>query len=145
MVIIYSITSTKGDKVYIGRTKQKLFRRKAGHKFNKNRCCSSILFNEYGFENCIFTVLEECTDEQGCERERYYIETTANTVNRQTPGRTDQEYREATQERIRQYRKEYYTANKEKNEEHTKAYYQANKERICERSKIYYSKNKTPY
>lgn len=141
METIYSITSDKGDKVYIGRTKQQLCRRKAQHKFNK--CRSAILFDEYGFHNCIFTALEECAKEQGSERERHYIETTPNTVNRQTPGRTDEEYRKATKEQMNDYQKEYYKENKERIDKRHKEHYEANKEKERMRAKAYYAKKKS--
>jgi len=80
MVIIYSITSLKGIKCYIGSTVQTLNNRKAQHK-KKQNCTSKLLFDEYGFDNCIFTILEECIIEQRFERERHYIENTPNIVN----------------------------------------------------------------
>lgn len=98
MVIIYSITSLKGIKCYIGSTIQTLYKRKLQHK-QKENCTSKILFNEYGFDNCIFTILEECTIEQRYERERYYIKNTSNIVNIRIPNRTVKELREYQKKR----------------------------------------------
>jgi hypothetical protein len=136
METIYSITSDKGDKVYIGRTGQTLVKRKYGHHSDwKNNCCSSrVLFDEYGFENCVFTALEECVQEQGAERERYHIQNTPNVVNIIIPGRTSKEYDESRKEQRKVYgqtRKAYYQAynqaNKERKKAYDQAYYQAKK------------------
>jgi len=104
MVIIYSITSLKGIKCYIGSTVQTLNNRKAQHK-KKQNCTSKLLFDEYGFDNCIFTILEECTIEQRFERERHYIENTPDIVNIKIPTRTVKEYINANKERISEYQK----------------------------------------
>lgn len=130
METIYSITSDKGDKVYIGRTKQTLVKRKYGHHSDwKNNCCSSrVLFDEYGFENCIFTALEECAKERGAERERHYIENTPNVVNIIIPGRTSKEYDDNRKEQRKAYnqtRKAYFQAYNQANKERKKAYDQA--------------------
>jgi group I intron endonuclease len=113
METIYSITSDKGDKVYIGRTGQRLAKRRSGHKYYEkthNNCSSQELFQEYGFDNCVFTALEECAKEQGVERERYHIENTPNVVNILMPGRTDKEYDDSRKEQ----RKADYQVNKER-------------------------------
>lgn len=133
MTIIYSITSDKGDKVYIGRTTDTLAGRKRQHKSQTNHCRSTLLFDEYGFENCIFTVLEECEEEQQVERERFYVENTPNTVNRQIPGRTYAEYRETNRDRRNSQNRELYHNTIEHQKARAKAYYEANKEKILQR------------
>lgn len=73
---IYKIWSQKGDKVYYGST-QNLQKRICGHKADHKRChyvSSHELFKEYGIENCLFQILEECTKENKFEREKWYIQ-----------------------------------------------------------------------
>ena len=144
MATIYSITSDKGDKVYIGSTIQTLAQRKSSHKKGK-RCCSLILFNEYGWENCVFTVLEVCEKEIQFVREKHYIETTPNVVNRCIPGKTDEEKKESivqyyndNKEKIKENRKEYYKQNWDK----CKEYREENKERLHSYDKEYQLKNR---
>jgi hypothetical protein len=131
MTIIYSITSGKGDKVYIGSTKGLLCLRKAVHKY-KAHCNSKILFDEYGFENCIFTVVEECEEEHRIERERYHIENTPNVVNVVIPGRT-----------VKEYSKYNYSNNIEAMREKATAYREKNREMLKEKAKAYYAKKKS--
>lgn len=133
METIYSITSDKGDKVYIGRTKQKIEQRQAGHKYYEkthNNCSSQELFDDYGFENCIFTVLEECVEEQGAERERYHIQNTPNVVNIRLPGRNASEWYKDHRERQKERSNAYAQANKERIKEYKKAYHQAKKKAL---------------
>lgn len=144
MAIIYSITSTKGDKVYIGSTVQPLYKRKSVHK-QMLTCSSKELFDEYGFENCVFTVLEECEVDQKLIREKHYITITPNTVNKVMPHRTPdekvalrkeryrenwdkcKEYREANKERLHMYDKEYQAKNRERELQRKRDWYYANK------------------
>jgi hypothetical protein len=87
MIKIYKIWSEKGDKIYVGSTsKRYMATRKADHLSSYRRdkakqCCSKILFDEYGVENCIFEVIEECEKDKRYDREKYWIET-LNTINR---------------------------------------------------------------
>jgi len=87
MIKIYKIWSEKGDKIYVGSTsKQYMASRKSDHlsKYRRDKarqCCSKILFDEYGVENCIFEVIEECEKDKRYDREKYWIET-LNSINR---------------------------------------------------------------
>jgi hypothetical protein len=144
MPIIYSITSEKGPKVYIGSTIMTLAQRKACHKKAK-RCRSIILFNEYGWENCVFAVLEVCEHEIQYVREKHYIQNTENVVNKAIPGKSDEEKKESirqyyvnNQERIQSYRKEHYKQNWDK----CKEYREENKDRLHAYDKEYQLKNR---
>ena len=143
MATIYSITSDKGDKVYIGSTISSLKQRKYSHKSNAHTCTSKIIFEEYGFENCIFTALEECPLEQRYERERWYIENTPNMVNTTIPTRTRKERRAIGL--YTEQQKKYRDANKEKVKEQKRQYYIANKEKIDNRNKLYREANPEAY
>jgi group I intron endonuclease len=130
MATVYSITSTKGNKVYIGSCTMSLEHRKATHKKGYTYCSSRILFEEYGFENCIFTVLEECFLEQRYERERFRIENTPNVVNLRIPCRTAKERREVNKDKISRREKEYREANRDELNRKQREGHEANKEEI---------------
>ena len=105
---IYKIESMMGDKIYIGSTtKQYLSQRLAKHKMDYKQCeqnkagskrvmTSFELFNEYGIDNCIITLIESFPCESKDElraKEGYYIRT-MQCVNKHIPGRTKAQYRE---------------------------------------------------
>jgi len=137
MATIYSITSDKGDKVYIGSTIN-LTQRKYNHKHETRNCSSKILIEEYGWENLIFTALEECSAEQRYERERHHIENTANVVNKLIPGQTKEE--RAQNKRIRE---------RERYERYEKrdrtAYYEMNRDKHIEYMRVYNQKLREQY
>ena len=73
---IYKIWSQKGDKVYYGST-DNFNKRIYGHKTDHKRghyVSSQELFNEYGIENCLFQIIEECNKDNKLIREKWYIE-----------------------------------------------------------------------
>ena len=67
MVKIYCIEDIN-DLKYVGSTTQVLYRRLACHRYSKK--CSSKNLNLY---NCIIYILEECSEENRKEREKYWI------------------------------------------------------------------------
>ncbi len=87
---IYKIHSPLGKKVYIGSTTLPLTERFRYHKKDfhrksrKNYTSCFQLFKEYGIENCLITLLEECHGILA-ERERFYIENTPHVVNISIP------------------------------------------------------------
>jgi len=154
MATIYSITSMKGNKVYIGSTTMSLLKRKYAHKSKSNGCHSNILFDEYGFENCIFMVLEECPLEERLVRERFHVENTPNVVNQYIPYRTDEErkqitqqrnsdYGQANKERIKLQRAEYRRENAEVIKQRKLKYAQENKDKVNEYARNYYAKKQS--
>jgi len=137
MIYIYMMSSKMGPKTYVGSTND-MVKRKYVHK-NNSKCTSGILIEEYGWDNIIFTVLEECTVEQRNECEQYWIDFVPNTVNTRNAF--------ITEEQRKEYNKEYREANREAIKEYRKAYNKANRETICkqerarnERRKEYYQK-----
>ena len=72
-MIIYKVTNTINDKVYIGQTKQTLTKRKHQHKHNKNTAIGSAI-RKYSQDSFIFEILEECSSyEHMNERENFWI------------------------------------------------------------------------
>ena len=115
MVIVYKIYSEKGPNVYYGSTTNKyLSNRKATHiyhyrlhkdgKSDIRLCNSFLLFDEYGIENCIFEMIEECNEEDRYSREQFWIVTDENSINRNIP-RTKEEAKKIKRELDLQYQK----------------------------------------
>jgi hypothetical protein len=143
----YIIKSDKGDKVYIGSTTQELKKRWRHHKSDKKVCTSSILFEEYGKDNCIieliceieFETIQEARKEEG----RLIREAGDNAVNKVIPGRSQKEYHNKWYEKNKVAKiKEYRTNNKEKISARRKIAYEKNKEIILAKAKIAYQKKK---
>jgi hypothetical protein len=133
---VYKITSYSGDKVYIGSTAlPRLCTRFQSHvqdykKWQRDNTRGKIrsfeLFNEYGYDNCQITLLENVPANNKDElriRERYYIES-IECINKCIPCRTKQECKE--------YQKEYHEKNKEVLSEYQKEYQEKNKDAIRE-------------
>jgi hypothetical protein len=121
MTTIYKITSTAGEKVYIGSTIRPLAERwskhKADHKVRQQyRCTSQILFDEYGVDSCSIEEIEKVDLDKRYERERFWIENTENCVNHNIPGRRTRA----------EYNKAYYLSNLDK----AKAFYLENSAKI---------------
>ena len=111
--------------IYIGSTtKQYLSQRMTAHRSNydcwkrgshKKMMTSFILFEKYGVQNCIITLLESVNAKSFDElkmRERHYI-TSTKCVNKAIPLRTKTEYRQDNKDIIRENNKIYREANKE--------------------------------
>jgi len=135
---IYKIYSNNGNKIYIGSTTQDIIKRINKHKscHNIRLCSSSILFDEYGIENCKVELIKQCIIESRREQmiiEREEITKNENCVNKYKPIRTSDE------KRI--YVKSYNDKNKEKRTEAMKIWYQNNKEDVSEKNKQKYLSN----
>ena len=149
---IYKIEAINGDEgdIYIGSTSQKLLcNRMAKHRqdykrynINKNiRVRSYDIFDKYGIENCVITLLEvvncQCNDELKA-RERYYIQS-SKCVNKNIPLRSAVEYYQDNKESVDDYRKEWRANNKEKIKLHNTSFWEQFKESPDKRK--YYSKD----
>jgi len=135
---IYKIVDNTNDNVYIGSTCTLLCKRLAQHKENYRQYLKGQFANLSSFQiitndNYDIVLVEKypCKDKEELhKRERHYIETTPNCVNKMIPTRTHKEYyqdnREATLERVRKYAE----VNKDKIKIKTKAYRKLNDEKI---------------
>jgi len=126
MVKIYFIVDINGL-VYVGSTILELNQRFSKHKSDKkrniNNCSSRIL----DFDNSIIECIEECTEDNRKEREKYWINN-IDCVNKNKLNFDMKEYdikRNKTEKRKqynKQYDKEYYQKNKEKRNQQQKEY-----------------------
>ena len=132
MVKIYKLIY-KGDIVYVGKTTQRLERRKAAGYGN------TLPF----FKECLIELIEETND---VSRERYWIErlrSEGHTLLNKEAGdgfdrvkynkETYEKNKEKRKEYFKEYRKEYY----EKNREKMKEYYHNNKENNKDKKREY--------
>jgi hypothetical protein len=166
--IIYKISSDKGNKVYYGSTTQTLESRFSQHcseyKLSRVRCSSSVLFKEYGIDNCIVEKVEEVSIDSIRERERYWTDNDENCINKNRPHISEEEkkeysrewreeHKEEMKEYSRDYGREWREQNKEshnqrcrewrkQNKEKMKEYNEKNKEKMKEYQRLYRLKRK---
>jgi hypothetical protein len=138
---------------------------RANYKMWKNgkhhKTTSYDIFDKYGVENCIITLLEsvKCTSKDELNaRERYHIES-LECVNKIIPGRSLSEWISDNRDRLSEQKADYYQVNREHimkqaaeyrsnptNIETTalynKEYYIKNKEQIMKQSAEFYQANK---
>ena len=152
MIKIYFIVDINGL-VYVGATIQELKYRFSKHKSNKKRnygCCSSQILD---LDNSIIECIEECTEDERREREKYWIDN-IDCVNIITYDFDKKEYRKEYQKEYRktekykeynkEYQKEYRAKNRGKIKENKKEYMKEYRktEKNKEYRKEYYQKNK---
>ena len=135
---IEPICEHEEHEIYIGSTSLKyLSSRMTYHKTSYNKWKSDLhgkvmsfeLFDKYGFDNCVITLIENVnanTKEELLQKERYYIQS-MKCINKFVPLRTQ---------------KEYYIDNKEHRQEIIKQYYEKHKEEISEYQKQWREQNK---
>lgn len=123
---IYKIESMLGNKIYIGSTTNDyLSNRMAKHrnrykdyKLEKgDKYYSFDIFDEYGIENCVITLIEnyKCNDiNELRQRERFYIQS-LECVNKNIPTRTSKDYYIDNQEKMKEKSKKRYELNKNEN------------------------------
>jgi hypothetical protein len=129
---IYKIEAINGEEgdIYIGSTSQKYLCNRMGkhrkvykdYKANKPvaKTTPFILFDKYGVENCIITLLElvncQCKEEL-LAKERFYLQT-LQCVNKNVPLRTNKEYYQDNKEKITAYKTKWEIDNKSKRDEY---------------------------
>ena len=140
---IYKIVDNTNGNIYIGSTcEPTLARRLSTHmqdykryligKKPSNTACQIFANNDY---NIILIESFPCNSKDELHaKERYYIES-IKCVNKQFPGRTQQEYHELHKETLTEYYKQYRIDNKELIKQTKQNYYLKNKEIIMEKNK----------
>jgi hypothetical protein len=144
---IYKIVSDQTDKIYVGSTCEPLLsKRLANHRASYKRYLqgeydyvTSFEILKYDDAEIILLELFSCQNKDELHsRERHYIESILNTVNKNIPSRTSLEYYQANKNKI----KEYCEKNKGKIKEYHKQYEEKNKEKIQKYKKEQYQKRK---
>ena len=139
---VYAIRSHSTDKIYIGSTTQKLFKRLSSHvaDYKRNHCVSSreiIGLGDYYIELLCDYPCER--KEQLYAKEGEYIrQYKCKCVNRFIAGRSIKEFRENNKEQILEQNKQWRNDNKEK----IIKYRDNNKEQLAEQKKKFYENNK---
>jgi hypothetical protein len=133
---IYKLTCNETDDVYIGSTCEKLSVRKAKHHdkykaFLRGTYRFTTSFKLYEISNCVVDIelveLFPCNSKDELHaREKYWIQNTQNTVNKNLPTNSYAEYYIQNKAKILNNVKLYRDANKDK----IKEYFEANKERL---------------
>ena len=146
---IYTIWDKDYTKCYIGSTIETLSQRMTKHRSSYRRSregkCKykfslSLLFDEFGLENCRIELLElyPCNSREELNAREGQCERENECINKRIEGRTKKEWREDNKEKIKEQRRERYESNKEEE----KAYRENNKEHIKEQAKIWRERNK---
>jgi hypothetical protein len=116
---IYKIVSSQTDKVYVGSTTNLLKYRLSEHKYDYKRFQNGIghyvtSYEIVKYEDAIIQLLEENEFENKKElhkRERYFIETIDNVVNKRIPARTKKELNKKYNDTHKEESKKYYVDN----------------------------------
>ena len=136
---IEPIVEHEEHEIYIGSTSLKyLSSRMCYHnvsykkwKLNSHgKVMSFELFDKYGFENCVITLIENVnanTKEELLQKERYYIQS-MKCINKNIPLRTLKEYYIDNIEHAKNVRKTYYENHKEETAEYQRKWREENKE-----------------
>lgn len=104
MIKIYKIIDNTNGNIYIGQTKQKLYKRLNNHKQDFKRGSTTISREIIKNGNYKIELIEETDD---LNKERYWIENT-NCINKVVPGRTRKEHYEDTKHLINKKEKSEY-------------------------------------
>ena len=148
---IYKITDLGYTKCYIGSTCESLSQRMARHRAKyvrvlngvKMDTSSTLLFNEFGSENCKIELIENypCQNvEELRKREGFFI-STIDCVNRCIAGRTQREWIEQNSERVKKIKTKYYENNKDVCKERARKHREDNPEHSRRVKQEYREKN----
>jgi hypothetical protein len=145
---IYKITDNANTKTYYGSTTQTLAERMASHR-RTYRCgnfgtTASLIFSEFGIDNCKIELVESCKCENIDELRRIegkYIKEN-DCINRNIAGRTKKEYDIDNHDKILAQRKEYRKRTPELHKKLKKQYYEGHQDQILAYQRQYVAKNK---
>jgi hypothetical protein len=152
---IYKVVDNTSDKIYIGSTCKTLSGRLSAHKSsfkvdNAKYCTVFEILKNENFDIILLENVENCTDkEQLRARERFYIETNNNCVNKNIPNHTKAEsdkvyyekHKEKIKENVKQWRLNNIEEFKVKSKIRGKIYREENREKEKARQKKYREEN----
>ena len=145
---IYKLVNDIDDKIYVGSTTQTLSRRKSLHKdYSKkypNRKVYKYLNNiDWKYTHIILIEKYPCKDRiELIKRERYWYDKLSPSLNKNTPGRTAEQYLIDEKEKIKLRTAKYRINNREILRLRSKQYCINNREIINQRQKIKRTINK---
>jgi len=149
---IYKIVDNTNDNVYVGSTTEPtLARRLAKHvanytaylKGNKtNYITSFIIFKNKDYYIELLELVPCNSKDELLVRERHYIKSIVECINKNIPGRNKAEYYEDNKERRTEYQRKYSKQNKDKIDIYQKEYNEINKDRLKDYRKQYQEINK---
>ena len=139
MISIYKIEDIN-DLTYVGSTSTTLNMRLSQHRCHKRRG-QYVSSSKLNLDNCIITLLEECSKEERKQREKYWINH-LDTVNDRKLDYDDKQYHEymkqyhqKNKEKINSRKREYDKQYRKKNKDKKKQWYQQNKEKILSKQR----------
>jgi len=131
---IYKIVCNETGEQYIGSTVQKMLCTRLAHHVSKhNKTTSRTIIDRGNYEICLIENYPCSSKDELHMRERFFIETLDNCVNKYIPGRTETEKIEQTKEQ----KKDYYDENKVEILKKHKNYYVNNRGQILKQKKEY--------
>lgn len=134
MICVYKILSPDLQECYVGSTTDYPHRIYVHKSDIKKPCRCKILFDKYGFNNCKFVVLEQCTKEELKIKEQWWMDHSVGLVNNRTAiGRKKINGSD---------RHKYLLEHKAQKKEYDKVYCEANREKISEKRKARYELKK---
>lgn len=138
MAVVYKYLSPDLKECYVGSTTNEISRKKCHKCIKSNKTNSKLLFDKYGYENCLYVVLEVCPLEEQRTKEQWWLDHAVGAVNKIRVFRTEDQLREYN----KNYGKDRYEVNKEDINERKKVYYEANKEEILKHQRAYTEANR---
>jgi hypothetical protein len=144
---IYKLVSFQTKNVYIGSTCEQLSARKSKHKSHykmylegKINYITSIELLQFDDVDIVLLEKYPCeSKEELHSRERQYIESTPNCINKYVPTRTQKQWREANTDKLRVNSERYKSLKMDELKNYKKNYYIKNKDKFKEKMKISYT------
>ena len=79
IICVYKILSPDLQECYVGSSNH--YKSRISYHKKSLSCSCRILFEKYGFDNCKFVVLEQCTKEELKVKEQWWMEHSVGLVN----------------------------------------------------------------
>ena len=146
---IYKITSPDEKEIYVGSTTCHPHIRWGKHRCSYERvrngksrkdessCSAFRLFERYGYDNCLFSIIEETTTNERFVRERYWIDTVG-TLNIEHPSLGEEDDKQKKKEASKRYAQRH----PDKIRERSRKYAEEHKEEKKARFKAWYDEKK---
>ena len=138
MICVYKILSPDKQKCYVGSTKD-YKERIYHHKSSSNNCKSKLLFEEFGFDNCEFVIVEQCLEEELETKEQWWMDHSYGLVNKKTAVYDRAKYLNDNRAKINEQARKRAEANRDKINERRRS--RPKEKIICECGMVFASTN----